>query len=93
MRFELEYGLSLRRICVIPVLVDGATMPSVADLPGRLKSFVHNEAVIIRPSQFEKDVNLISDKIKTWLRPSIRIGGHRDAELLKWDYVDLLAEN
>ena len=89
-RFELEYGLSLRRICVIPVLVDGATMPSVADLPGRLKSFVHNEAVIIRPSQFEKDVNLISDKIKTWLRPSIRIGGHRDAELLKWDYVDLL---
>jgi hypothetical protein len=102
-RFEIEYGLSLRRVCVIPVLVDGATMPAMADLPGRLKSLVHNEAVTIRTSgcdkgviiaspDFDRDIGLISEKTKTWLRPSIRIGGQRDAELLKWDYVDLLRE-
>jgi putative Ig domain-containing protein/TIR domain-containing protein len=89
-RFELEYGLSLRRICVLPVLVDGATMPPVTELPGRLKSFVHNEAVAVQPDEFDAGVAVIADKIKAWLRPSIRIGSHRDVALLNWDYVELL---
>ena len=89
-RFELEYGLSLRRICVIPVLVDGAPMPLAADLPGRLKSFVYNEAVAIRPDDIAAGVSVIIDKIGTWLRPSVRIGSHRDVAVLNWDYVDLL---
>jgi len=89
-RFELEYGLSLRRICVLPVLVDGAVMPPVTELPGRLKSLVHHEAVILQPDAFDAGVAVIADKIKAWLRPAIRIGSHRDVALLNWDYVDLL---
>jgi len=91
-RFEIEYGLSLRRICVMPVLVNGAAMPAMADLPDPLKPLVNNEAVYVEPSQFTKGVEPISDKIKALLKPSIRIGGHRDAQLLNWDYVDLLRE-
>ena len=89
-RFELEYGLSLRRICVIPVLVDGATMPSVEDLPGRLKTLVHNEAVSLTGDAFDAGVRTIAEKTEAWLRPTIRIGSHQDADVLKWDYVEML---
>jgi len=89
-RFEIEYGLSLRRMCAIPVLVDCASMPAIADLPGRLKSFAYNEAVHVRPAHFSNDVARIVEKITALLRPAIRIGSYRDVELLKWDYADLL---
>ena len=53
---RMEIGTALRRdIRVIPVLVDGALMPRLTDLPDDLKALVRRNALRISDTGFEDD--------------------------------------
>src|SRR5262249_16208135 len=60
---EISVAL-LRGISVIPVLVDGAAMPRLEDLPESLKALTRRNAVELRNSQFGADANRLIGKIK-----------------------------
>ncbi|MFL6802758.1 MAG: toll/interleukin-1 receptor domain-containing protein [Xanthobacteraceae bacterium] len=54
---RIEVQTALRRgIKVIPVLLDGATMPAEASLPEELRSLVRLQAVDLRTSRLDADV-------------------------------------
>ncbi len=62
-RIEVETAINMNKI-VIPVLVNGATMPRADELPDELKGLVNFNAVIISHDRFKSDVNVLVDKIK-----------------------------
>ncbi len=53
-RLEVEAALT-RNVRVIPVLVDGARMPRVAELPASLAKLVRRQALELSPSRFDFD--------------------------------------
>jgi ABC-type amino acid transport substrate-binding protein len=55
-RLEIEAALS-RRVRVIPILVDGATMPRAEELPGSLAGLVRRQALELSPARFDADTN------------------------------------
>ena len=57
-RIELASALK-RDIAVIPVLVDGATMPAEEALPDDLKSLARRHALELRHTRFNSDADLI----------------------------------
>jgi hypothetical protein len=53
---RLEIATALKRdIRVIPVLVDGASMPQPRDLPDDLKTLVHRNALVLSHDRFRPD--------------------------------------
>jgi len=54
-RIEIETALR-RRVRVIPVLVDGATMPSADQVPSSLGGLTRRQAVELTPSRFGADL-------------------------------------
>src|SRR5919112_742868 len=55
-RVEIEAALS-RRVRVVPLLIDGATMPRPDQLPKSLASLVRRQAQELSPSRFDADAN------------------------------------
>ncbi len=55
----LEYDIT-----VVPVLVDGAPMPSTQDLPERLKGLAFLHAFEMSPNRFSRDLELLEDEIR-----------------------------
>ncbi len=55
-RVEIALGLE-RNIRVIPVLIQGATLPTAKDLPGELARLAQRNAVEVRDTAFEHDVS------------------------------------
>jgi LysM repeat protein/ribosomal protein S21 len=55
-RREIAFALE-RDIRVIPVLLAGTSMPTSSDLPGELSSFARCNAIEIRHSNFDADLN------------------------------------
>jgi ABC-type amino acid transport substrate-binding protein len=55
-RLEIEAALS-RRVRVIPILVDGATMPRAEELPGSLAGLVRRQALELSPARFDTDTS------------------------------------
>jgi TIR domain/Kelch motif len=55
-RLEIETALT-RNIRVIPILVDGATMPPAEELPPSLASLMHRQALELSPARFEYDTS------------------------------------
>jgi hypothetical protein len=53
-RLEIEAALT-RNVRVIPVLVDGARMPRVAEVPASLAKLVRRQALELSPSRFDFD--------------------------------------
>jgi formylglycine-generating enzyme required for sulfatase activity len=53
-----------RNIRVIPVLIDGAQMPSAEELPQALKALSRRNAVEVRNSQFGRDADGLVQKIR-----------------------------
>jgi TIR domain len=51
-RLEIEAALA-RNVRVIPVLVDGARMPSAADLPASLQGLARRQALELSPANFD----------------------------------------
>jgi TIR domain len=54
-RLEIEAALT-RRVRVVPILVDGARMPRVAELPGSLALLVRRQALELSPARFDFDL-------------------------------------
>jgi tetratricopeptide (TPR) repeat protein len=60
----IEIAAALARdIRVIPVLVDGAQMPKVSDLPKSLKPLVRRQAIDLRHTHFGRDAEALIEKI------------------------------
>jgi len=60
-RTEIEKGLE-RGIPVLPVLVDGATMPTEGDLPDSLKPFARRQSSEITNNRWNYDVGATSPR-------------------------------
>ena len=61
----VEIGAALRRgTIVIPVLVDGAAMPSVDELPNQIKPLARRNAVELRNTQFGANFDRLVQKIR-----------------------------
>jgi TIR domain len=56
-RLEIEAGLKREDVRVIPVLVDGAPMPSSADLPPSLQGLVRRQSVRLTHDAFGTDAD------------------------------------
>jgi hypothetical protein len=55
-RLEIEAALA-RKVRIIPILVDGATMPRADELPAGLSGLVRRQALELSPSRFEYDTS------------------------------------
>ncbi|HVQ13533.1 MAG TPA: toll/interleukin-1 receptor domain-containing protein [Vicinamibacterales bacterium] len=65
-RLEVEESLG-RDIPVVPVLVQGATMPRVEDLPPSLASLTTRQAVTLDHAEFHDDANRLCDHLEKML--------------------------
>lgn len=63
-RLELASALK-RNIPLIPILVDGAAMPSEQDLPPDLKPLARREALELRYTRFDSDADAIVQALRT----------------------------
>jgi hypothetical protein len=54
-RLEIEAALTRSSVRVIPILVDGATMPRAEELPPSLAGLVRRQAVEVNPARFDFD--------------------------------------
>ena len=61
-RVEIAAALE-RKVPVIPVLVDGATMPQAVDLPDALKNLTRRQAIQISLTSFEADAKRLTDAL------------------------------
>lgn len=69
-RVEIEAALA-REIRVIPVLVDGAAMPRVEDLPDSMKTLTRRQGVEISHTRFGSDIERLTRALSS---PSARRG-------------------
>jgi WD40 repeat protein len=61
----VEIAAALTRdIRIIPVLVDGASMPKAIDVPNHLKPLVRRNAIEVRNSQFGRDADALVEKVR-----------------------------
>jgi hypothetical protein len=75
-RVEIEAALA-REVRVIPVLVDGAAMPLLDDLPGNLKKLTRRQGIEISHTRFDSDVERL---IRAVSRLEGGLGQHEAAE-------------
>jgi hypothetical protein len=65
-RLELEAALT-RNIRLIPVLVNGASMPEPADLPASLVNLVGGPALVLSPGRLAVDTSRLLKVLDTTL--------------------------
>jgi hypothetical protein len=68
-RMEIATALS-REIRVIPILVDGASHISAADLPDDLKSLARRQAIEVRHDRFGADAEQLADTLRKVMSPT-----------------------
>ena len=69
-RLEIEAALT-RKVRVIPILVDGARMPSTDELPDTLVKLNRRQALELSPARFEFDTNRLL-KVLDWTLAELR---------------------
>lgn len=62
-RFEVETALS-RKIRVIPILVEGAKMPGIDELPRGIEALVRRNAMEISHGRFNSDVDRVVEVLR-----------------------------
>lgn len=68
-RIEVESGLKRKGILVVPVLVQGATMPAERDLPPQLRDLHYRNAIRVRNNpDFERDIQNLIDSINNYVK-------------------------
>jgi hypothetical protein len=65
-RIEVEAALS-RKIPVIPVLVDGASMPAASSLPDSLKALARRQNVELTHNRFATDMERLTKALRHYL--------------------------
>ncbi len=63
-RLEIEAALT-RKIWLIPILMDNATMPRRQDLPGSLAGLADRNEFRVRHESFREDVNRLTTELRT----------------------------
>ena len=63
-RLEVEKGLARPEVAVVPVLVDGATMPASSDLPPSLRPLSDREAFVLAGASLDREVGALVDGIQ-----------------------------
>jgi hypothetical protein len=64
-RIEVETALARKDVTVIPVLVDGANMPTADSLPDGLKDLAFRNSVVVRNDpDFNHDINMLIQTIQ-----------------------------
>ena len=84
---EISAALARGKL-VIPVLVDGALMPSAGELPSSLQLLSWRNAVEVRNAQFGRDVEVLIDKIRS-LTAGMRLHPTSEARrrsAMRWSY-------
>lgn len=76
-RREVEAGLARPEAAVIPILVDGATMPVQSDLPPSLGSLSDREAFVLAGVNLEQEVDALIDGIRRGQLSPLRRAGDR----------------
>jgi len=71
---EIQAALA-RGIRVIPVTVDGASLPKAGELPNCLKPLVRRQAVEVRNHQFGRDVDALIEDVRATFRGHVRQSG------------------
>jgi formylglycine-generating enzyme required for sulfatase activity len=67
-RFEIARAFS-RKIPVLPLLLNGAGMPGVADLPLNLVQLAFQQAMHLRNETFDDDADKIAQRLKALIAP------------------------
>jgi hypothetical protein len=80
LRFEIAKALS-RNVRVIPVLVEGATMPRSEDLPEDLRPLAARQAIDLSENRWNFDVTRLLDTLDRLLKH--KLGGRRVPAWLK----------
>jgi hypothetical protein len=94
-RLEIELALAAG-VAIVPVLVEGATMPAAADLPPSIAPFARCQAVELSDTRWRYDAEQLIDMLQTRFaiesdRAPLDAGGTRPGEVTRWgvDLVDL----
>jgi CHASE2 domain-containing sensor protein len=64
-RREIEVALSSEPTAVVPVLLDGATMPTPEALPDALKPLCERQATVLSSARWSEDVNDLVESIRS----------------------------
>lgn len=78
-RLEIAAALARPNVLVVPVLVEGANMPSAAELPENLKPLIRRHAVSIRDETWDGDVDRLVNVIESAI--SMRDPSRADAPI------------
>ena len=74
----IEIAAALARdIRVIPVLVDGAVIPSASELPDSLKPLVRRQAIDVRQAHFGRDAEALIERLREVLGDKAGVGRWR----------------
>jgi len=65
-RIEIEAALS-RDVRIIPILIDGATMPRAAELPRSLAALARRQALELDPARFQSDTSRLLEVLERTL--------------------------
>jgi len=68
LRFEIKSALA-QGVQLIPILVDGATMPVAQDLPDELKPLVQLQGLELRDKDWEHDLEQLAEVLRPILDP------------------------
>jgi hypothetical protein len=69
-RVELRQSLEKDGVAVIPVLVNGAKLPSTAELPDDLASLADHQAIALRDDRWSDDVAYLARELRALLKLS-----------------------
>ncbi|HSC62092.1 MAG TPA: toll/interleukin-1 receptor domain-containing protein, partial [Caldimonas sp.] len=94
-RLEIELALAAR-VAVVPVLVEGATMPSAADLPPSLAAFSRCQAVELSDTRWRYDADRLIEMLQARFaiesdRAPLDGSGAEVSAITRWgvDLIDL----
>ena len=78
-RLEIAAALSRPNVLVVPVLVEGASMPSTSELPENLRALVRRQALSVRDETWDSDVERLVNVIESAM--SMRDPSRADAPI------------
>ena len=79
LRLEIERALA-RDVPVIPVLVDGAELPHVDDLPDDMRDLVFRGSVELAHHRFDRDYSFLEDRVARFLEQAAEKAEREAAE-------------
>jgi len=87
-RLEVEAAL-VRKVLVVPILVDGAGMPNIGDLPPSIAMLARRQALELSPSRFDFDLSRLLRVLDSTLAEAQATGGESGvAGLVLWTERD-----